>query len=420
MGNAAGSLPSGFDLIDPDTFEGGVPLQQYAELRRTAPVWWNAQAPGTAGFSDGGFWVLSKHEHIKAVSRDPDLWSSNLKGAVVRLPDYITAEQFELTKVMMLNQDSPSHTRLRRLVSRMFTPRAIAALESRLNDVAREVVRKAAARGAGDFVDEVASKLPVEAIADLIGIPADDRREFFGWTNSIINSDDADSEDPVVANAKILAYAYSMAEERRRRPTADIVTRLVNADVDGEALDEAEFGFFVVLLATAGNETTRNAIAFGMNEFLERPDVWEQYVRSRPATAADEIVRWSTPIQVFQRTATRDTELDGVRIVAGQRVGLLYGSANYDEDVFDRPFDFDITRSPNPHLGFGGSGAHYCIGANLARMEINLMFNAIADISPGIRRDGELRRVRSGWVNGAKHLPVRYQLATKLSRNASR
>jgi cholest-4-en-3-one 26-monooxygenase len=165
------------------------------------------------------------------------------------------------------------------------------------------------------------------------------------------------------------------------------------------------------MLATAGNETTRNAIAFGMNEFLTRPDQWELYVRTRPASAADEIVRWSTPIQVFQRTATRDTELDGVKIAEGERVGLFYGSANYDEEVFERPFEFDITRSPNPHLGFGGSGAHYCIGANLARMEINLMFNAIADLAPGIRKDGELQRVRSGWVNGAKHLPVRYQSA---------
>jgi cholest-4-en-3-one 26-monooxygenase len=172
------ALPSGFDLIDPDEFENGVPLDRYAQLRRTAPVWWNEQPPGTAGFSDGGFWVLSKHKHIKAVSKDAELWSSNLKGAVIRLPDYITPDQFETTKAMMLSQDSPSHTRLRKLVSRLFTPKAVAAMEERLDAVAREVVRKAAASGAGDFVDQVASRLPVEAIADLIGIPAGDREEF--------------------------------------------------------------------------------------------------------------------------------------------------------------------------------------------------------------------------------------------------
>jgi cholest-4-en-3-one 26-monooxygenase len=334
------------------------------------------------------------------------------QGGVIKLPDYITPEQFETTKAMMLNQDPPAHTRLRKLVSRLFTPRSVESMQQRLTGVAREVVSEAAASGAGDFVEQVASRLPVEAIADLIGIPAHDREEFFHWTNSIINSDDPDSEDPAIANAKILGYAYTMAEERRRDPKDDIVTRLVHADVDGESLDELEFGFFVVLLATAGNETTRNAIAFGMEEFFARPDQWELYVRSRPLTAVDEIVRWSTPVQVFQRTATRDTEIDGMKIAKGQRVGLFYGSANYDEDVFDRPFEFDITRDPNPHLGFGGSGTHHCIGANLARMEIDLMFNAIADIVPAITKAGELQCIRSGFINGAKHLPVRYRTTT--------
>jgi cholest-4-en-3-one 26-monooxygenase len=188
----------------------------------------------------------------------------------------------------------------------------------------------------------------------------------------------------------------------------DIVTKLVQADLDGEALSSDEFGFFVILLAVAGNETTRNSITHGMMAFLDNPQQWELYKAERPATTANEIVRWATPVVSFQRTALADTELGGVEIKAGQRVGLFYGSANFDEDVFDHPERFDITRDPNPHLGFGGSGAHYCIGANLALLQIDLMFNAIADHMPDIQKTGEPRRLRSAWLNGIKEFPVRY------------
>jgi len=206
-----------------------------------------------------------------------------------------------------------------------------------------------------------------------------------------------------------MGYAYTMAEERRRCPADDIVTRLVQADVSGESLGEVEFAFFVILLAVAGNETTRNAITHGMNAFFENPDQWELFKRERPITAVDEIVRWATPVHCFQRTAVVDTEIDGVPIKAGQRAGLFYSSANYDEDVFDDPFRFDILRDPNPHLGFGGNGAHYCIGANLARMEIRLMFDEIADQIPDITKVGEPQRLRSGWINGVKDLQVSYR-----------
>jgi cholest-4-en-3-one 26-monooxygenase len=200
----------------------------------------------------------------------------------------------------------------------------------------------------------------------------------------------------------------AMSEERKENPRDDIVTKLVTADIDGQELTSDEFGFFSLMLAVAGNETTRNAITHGMVAFLEHPDQWERYRAERPETAADEIVRWATPIVAFQRTAKEDVELGGQLIRAGQRVGIYYGSANFDEDVFERPYEFDITRDPNPHLGFGGTGAHYCLGANLARLEINLIFNAIADHLPDITRIGEPRRMRSGWINGIKELPVSY------------
>lgn len=402
---------AGFDFTSPDLLERGIPVNQFADLRRTAPVWWNQQPPGASIFGDDGYWVITKHEDIKQISRDGDVWSTNAKGAVMRLPDSVTADQLDLTKALLVNHDAPAHTRLRKLVSRLFTPRAVAALERKLEQTARDIVGAAAAKGAGNFVDDIAMGLPLAAIADLIGVPELDRRKLFDWTNSIMNTDDPDFSDvdPAVANAELMGYAYAMAEERRRAPADDIVTRLIEADVDGDSLGDVEFAFFVILLAVAGNETTRNAVTHGMMAFAANPEQWELYKRERPSTAADEIVRFSTPVHCFQRTALADTEIGGVTVREGQRVGLFYSSANFDEAVFDRPFDFDITRNPNPHLGFGGNGIHYCIGANLARTEIRLIFDALADLIPDITVIGEPQRLRSGWINGIKDLQVSYR-----------
>ncbi|OYN81863.1 steroid C27-monooxygenase [Mycolicibacterium sphagni] len=403
-------MPSGFDFTDPDLIKEGMPVAQFAQLRKTAPVWWNEQPLGSTVFDDGGYWVITKHRDIRDISRDGHLWSTNKQGVVMRFADDMTKDQVEITKALLINHDAPEHTRLRKLVARLFTPRAVAKLEEKLADAARDIVAAAAAKGTGDFVDDIAMQLPLLAIADLLGVPEADRQKLFHWTNSIMNTDDPDFNDvdPIVANAELMGYAYSMAEDRRKCPADDIVTRLVEADIDGEALSEVEFAFFVILLAVAGNETTRNAMTHGMNAFFENPDQWELFKRERPETAADEIVRWATPVHCFQRTALQDVELGGVTIREGQRAGLFYSSANYDEDVFDDPFRFDILRDPNPHLGFGGNGAHFCIGANLARMEIKLIFNEIANQLPDISKLGEPQRLRSGWLNGVKELPVAY------------
>lgn len=403
-------FPHGFDFTDPDLIERGMPISEFAELRRTAPVWWNAQEPGTGGgFHDGGYWVISKHAHIREISKNSGLWSTNANGAIIRLPEYVTPDQIEFTKALLINHDPPEHTRLRKIVSRIFTPRAVNSLHDRLRDSAARIVTEAAEKGAGNFVDDVAIHLPLQAILDLIGVPEPDRPRIHELVDAIINSDDPDQAiDPTTANAELLGYAYTMAEERRAHPTDDVTTTLVQADIDGEALSEIEFGFFVILLITAGNETTRNATTHGMNAFFDRPDQWELYKRERPATAVDEILRWATPVHAFQRTALSDTAVGDVEITRGQRVGLFYSSANYDEDVFDDPFTFDISRDPNPHLAFGGNGAHFCIGANLARLELKLIFDAIADNLPDISRVSEMRRVRSGWLNGVKELGVRY------------
>lgn len=399
---------AGYDFTDPDVLLRGIPVREFAELRKTAPVWWNEQDESI--FNDGGYWVITRHEDIKTISRDGGaVWSTNAKGAVMRLPEGVTSDQLDLTKALLINHDAPEHTRLRKLVSRLFTPRSVAALEEKLAVAAREIVAAAAKKDSGNFVDEVAMPLPLLAIADLIGVPEEDREKLFHWTNAIMNTDDPDFDaDPTMANAELMGYAYTMAEQRRQCPADDIVTRLVQADVHGDSLGEVEFAFFVILLAVAGNETTRNAMTHGMNAFLENPDQWELFKRERPETAIDEIIRWATPVHCFQRTALVDTQIGDVTVKAGQRVGLFYSSANYDEEVFDSPFTFDILRNPNPHLAFGGNGAHYCIGANLARMEIKLMFNEIANQIPDITKLAEPQRLRSGWINGVKDLPVSY------------
>ncbi|HET9076133.1 MAG TPA: cytochrome P450 [Acidimicrobiales bacterium] len=401
-------IPEGFDTTDPDLMQRGVPVRELERLRAHEPVWWNAQAAGY-GFDDGGFWLVTRHADVREVSLKPEIFSSWANGVIVRFMAGIRREDIEMQRVMMINQDAPDHTKLRRIVSRGFTPRAIRMIEDALAERAARIAAGAAATGGGDFVDQVACELPLQAIAELLGIAPEDRRRIFDWSNQMIAYDDPDFEiDPAVASAELIDYAMALGRTRMDDPRDDIVTRLVTADLEDRGLTADEFAFFVLLLAVAGNETTRNAITHGMMGFFEFPEQWEKFRAERPSTTADEIVRWATPVTVFQRTALSDTDLGGVHIRAGQRVGMSYSAANFDPEVFEGPYRFDIGRDPNPHLGFGGGGPHYCLGANLARMEINLMFRAIADHMPAIRPAGPARRLRSGWLNGIKELPVRY------------
>lgn len=405
------NLPPGIDLLNPDLYTERVPLEEFAELRRVAPVWWHPTPYRANGFDDDGFWVVTRHADVMAVSHRTDVFSSSENTALVRFRSDMPRENIDMQRLIMLNQDPPQHTATRRIVARGFTPRAIGKIKDALHSRAERIVSEAAGKGEGDFVDDVAVELPLQAIAELIGIPQDDRRKIFTWSNQMIGYDDpefnATEEDSQVAATEMLGYAWQMAEERRACPMDDIVTKLLTAEDDG-ALDSQEFAFFVLMLAVAGNETTRNAISHGMNAFLDNPEQWELYKETRARTAPDEIVRWATPVVSFQRTAKEDTELGGVDIAKGQRVVMFYSSANHDTEVFEHPERFDIMRDPNPHLGFGGQGAHYCIGANLARLEIDLIFNAVADLMPNITKVREPRRLRSGWVNGLKDLPVKY------------
>ncbi|WP_347565426.1 cytochrome P450 [Nocardioides sp. IC4_145] len=407
-----------FDPTDPDVMAERLPHDELLALRRTAPVSWIAQDEAArAGFPDHeGYWALSRHADVAAVSKDQANFSTRENGVIIRFAPEMTREEVEQTGFLLINHDAPDHTKLRQIVSRAFTPRAINALHDGLKARAEKIVDDAIAKGEGNFVEDVAAELPLQAIAELLGVPQEDRGKLFEWSNQMLSYDDPEVEgDQMTAFMEILAYSMALADDRRTNPQDDILTRLVTADVnlgegdEGRGLTDDEFGFFMILLAVAGNETTRNAITWGMHAFMQHLDQWELYKKERPATAVDEIIRWATPVTVFQRTATNDVVVGGQQVKKGDRVGLLYASANFDEDVFEDPFRFDVTRDHNPHQAFGGHGAHYCIGANLARLEVDLIFRALADRDVTVTQLSEPRKLRSSWINGVRELRVAYR-----------
>jgi cholest-4-en-3-one 26-monooxygenase len=417
---ASPKLPPGFDFTDPDIYAHRLPVQEFAELRATAPVWWNEQPLDQGGFGDGGYWVVTKHRDVRDVSLRSDVFSSAAKSIVPRYREDLAQGQIEAGRASMIMMDDPEHTRLRKIVSRGFTPRAVERLRADLDERARRIAAQAAAERSGDFVRQVACELPLQAIASLLGVPAEEREKLFDWSNQMIGGDDPEfaDHDALTSAGEMMWYAMQLASRKRGESGSedrDIVATLTRADADGN-LSEAEFGMFVVTLAIAGNETTRNSITQGMMAFTDYPDEWELFKAQRPKTATDEIIRWATPITAFQRTALVDTELGGVRIKRGQRVVMFYRSANFDEEVFEDPFTFNILRSPNPHVGFGGTGAHYCIGANLARMTIDLMFNAIADEMPDLTPLADPERLRSPFITGIKHWQVAYRSGVAVTR----
>jgi cytochrome P450 len=392
--------------LDDDIRDGA-----FATLRRDAPLSFHAEFEQEGVPVGKGHWAVTRYDDVFHASRHPDIFSS-AGGITIGDQNPELAEYFG----SMIAMDDPRHTRLRNIVRSAFTPRVVALIEDSVRARARGLVAGMMARhpdGHADLVEELAGPLPLQIICDMMGIPEHDHQRIFHWTNVILGFGDPDistdfTEFLTVAT-DIGAYATAMADARRSEPGADLTTSLVQAEVDGERLTSAEIASFFILLVVAGNETTRNAISHGVLALSRYPDQrrrwWAHYDELAP-TAVEEIVRWASPVSYMRRTVTRDTELGGMPLAAGDKVTLWYGSANRDESKFADPWLFDVGRHPNPHLGFGGGGAHFCLGANLARREITVAFAELHRQMPDIVAIAEPDRLQSAFIHGIKRLPV--------------
>jgi cholest-4-en-3-one 26-monooxygenase len=392
------------DIYDPDIYVRGVPHDAFRVLRHEAPVHFHPEPDGP------GFWAVTRHADIVQMSKDPGTYSSYRGGTNIK--DYPPDDLIAI-RMMMLNMDPPQHNKFRRLTSMGFTPRMIARMEEKIRASAVEIVDQVARLGKCDFVTKIAAELPLQVICDLMGVPQEERHLIFDWSNRLIGFDDPEfqtsHEDALVAAMEMWNYASSLAEGRKGQQGKDLVTVLINGEIDGEQLTEMEFDSFFLLLSVAGNETTRNLISGGMLALIEHP---EQRARllAEPSllpSAVEEMLRWVTPVSHFRRTSTRDHELRGQQIKENDKVVMFYCSGNRDEAIFDKPDVFDITRSPNDHIAFG-VGQHSCLGLNLARLEIRIIFEEIMKRMPDVELDGKVRRLRSNFINGYKEIPVKF------------
>jgi cholest-4-en-3-one 26-monooxygenase len=395
------------DLIDGRNFVAGVPHEWFRRLRAEAPVYWHPEAAAHRG----GFWTVTDYDDCVTVNRDWERFSSAKHSALFADMD---DEQLAQQQLMMLNMDPTMHTRYRRLVNKGFTPKLVRDLEQQIVGYADGIIDTVCERGTADFVEEISAELPLLVIAELLGVPQEDRRKVFDWSNRMIGSDDPEYQiegaDSGEAAMQVFSYAEELAARRRLAPRQDLVSVLINAEVEGEKLDQLELDLFFMLLIVAGNETTRNLMSGAMVAFFDHPDQWEKLRQDRSLlpSAVEEMLRFVTPVMHFRRTVVADTELGGQALQEGDKIVFWHTSANRDESVFTDPDTFDIARSPNNHMAFGGGGPHFCLGANLARMEIMVMFDRLLDRIPDIRLDGEVQRLQSNFINGTKHIPVAF------------
>lgn len=395
-----------FWALDDDVRDGA-----FATLRREAPISLQSEFV-QEGFEAGpGHWAVTRYDDVFHASRHPEIFSS-AAGIVIGDQTPELAEYFG----SMIAMDDPRHSRLRNIVRSAFTPRVLALIEDSVRDRARRLVEAMIADnpdGTAELVSSLAGPLPLQIICDMMGIPEEDHQRVFHWTNVILGFGDPEIatnfDDFVKVAMDIGAYASTMADDRRAHPGEDLTTALVQAELDGERLTSSEVASFFILLVVAGNETTRNAITHGvlaLSRYPEqRDDWWSDYDTVAP-TAVEEIVRWASPVAYMRRTVTRDTVLGGVDLSEGDKVTLWYGSANRDDAKFDDPWTFDVRRHPNPHVGFGGGGAHFCLGANLARREITVAFEELHRRIPDLAATEEPDRLQSAFIHGIKRLPV--------------
>jgi cytochrome P450 len=412
------------DFYSGETFEqNGYPHAEWTRLRREAPVYWTQRDTLVP------FWAITRHEDVVALSRQPRLWQNaprlavfpELEKEVERRVAAGEAESAQPQPRHLLNMDPPDHGRFRKTASSHFTPRALESKRTSVERISKRILDEFANGGKtteADFVEGVSVRLPLEVLLEMLGVPQDDWKLMFQWTNETIGATDPEYQQGQSAletaersRLQLFGYYMKMAEERRKQPTDDIVSLVANAKIDGQPLPPLELLSFYYLLVVAGNETTRNATSGGLLALIQNPGELAK-LKKNPAlihSAVEEIVRWTSPVIQFCRTAKEDTELRGVKIRAGESACLFYPSANRDEEVFPDANVFRIDRDPNPHLGFG-IGEHFCMGANLARLELEIVIGQLVERLEEIELVGPVRRLRSSFVGGVKSMPIRYRL----------
>ncbi|MEU3272828.1 cytochrome P450 [Saccharomonospora sp. NPDC006951] len=408
------------DVFDPRVFARGLPHDRFLALRDTEPVSWQPE-PEVLGWPSGpGFWAVTRHADVKHVLRTPEVFSSWLGATQIRDPD---PDDLPFIRRMILNMDPPEHQRLRGIAAAVFTRRRLERTSERIAERARALLDAVAPRGHCDLPSEVTDDFPLANLADLLGVPASDRGLLLSWTNRVIGYQDPEHAEPVRGPggnpvnprspsrlSDMFDYAKALAEHKRRHPGDDLMTALVTASVDGRALGEAELQMFFFLVVIAGNDTVRSALPGGVLALVEHPLQYRRLLAD-PALlplAIEEMLRWHPPVLSFRRTASRDTELSGAHIRAGDKVVVYHASAHYDGRVFADPFRFDITRRPNEHLAFG-DGPHLCLGAHFGRLQLRVFFTEFLARWPEVELAGPPRRLTSNFINGITRLPLRWR-----------
>lgn len=401
MSNSPAIDLSNIDLLA-NTWSREAPHDQFDLLRKSAPVFWHDEPNGS------GFWAITKHADVKKISRDPRTFSSALGSTFI--PDQ-DEETLMMLRLSVLNMDDPQHTRYRNIVAKGFTPRVIAKLVEDTNARAARVVDEVVARGECEFVNDIASKVPIQTICTMLGLDDELWPRMVELTNMMISGLDAEGQGAgQIAAMEVYALCDQMAAARRAEPRDDIMTALVNAEVDGERLDDGELNMFFITLIVAGNETTRNLINHSMLALIDNPGEADRLRADESLwpTAVEEMLRYGTSIANFRRTATTDVELRGTKIKAGDKVVMYYASANRDEEVFADPHRFDVSRRPNDHVTFGGGGVHFCLGASLAKAQIRATMQEVVQRLGNPQLAAPITRLKSDFVNGVTHMPITF------------
>lgn len=408
------------DLSDAGVWHGGVPADEFARLRREAPVAWNERHDGHKGF-----WAVTRWDDIVAVSGDVVTFSS--RHGVISLDDF-DAEQNDARRTL-LEMDPPQHPAMRMIVAPGFTPRAVAALEDEVRATAVRLLDEVLATGPVDMVAALSKQLPITTLCRLLGVPQERRDDMIRWSDLLIGSDDPDFVDPAAAaytpeQRRLMSFGHpasldafelgkSLAQARRADPARDIVTVLAQGRYEGRELTEQEFCNYFLMLVVAGNETTRHSISHGLQAFADFPDQWQRVRRGEvdPRVASDEIFRWASPVHFVRRVATRDVTLNGARIAAGDKVAMYYASGNRDEARFSEPQRFDVGRTPIEHMAFGRGGPHFCLGTHVARLQVRVLLEEMRQRVASVELTGPADRLRSNHVHGLKRLPAVFRPA---------